>query len=70
MYYIRRQMSLMWNKLVSCGTEQSHVGQSSLTGTEQSHRVQSSLKWERAVSCGTEQANVGQSSLIGDRTVS
>ena len=62
---------------ISCETDESHVGQSSLMwdrvvskGTEQSHRVQSSLKWDRAVSYGTEQYHMRMSSLLWDIEVS
>ena len=51
----------MWDRSVSCGTEQSHVGQTSLMwvravlcGTEY-HMGHSSLMWVWPVLCGTEQ---------------
>ena len=50
------ESSLIWDRAVSYGTEQSHVGQHSLI-------------WDILDSCGTEQSQVGQNSLKLDRAV-
>ena len=64
--------SLKWDRLVSCGTEQSHVGQTGLKwdrsvfcGTEDSYKEESGLVWEMAV-CTEKQSHMGQTSLKFD----
>ena len=65
------QTSLVWDRAVSCGLDQSHVDQRCLIwdramsyGSDQSHVGQTSLMWVRAVLCGTEQYHMGHSSLM------
>ena len=68
--------NLTWDNSVLCGTDQSHLGQTSLTWdkpfsseTDQSHMGKSSQMWDISISCDTGQYHMGQTSLIWDRPV-
>ena len=59
----------MWDRVVSCGTDQTDMGLTSLIFSEKSNQGQSNLIWDKAVSFGTEQSYMEKCSLICRRAV-